>query len=336
MAESRRPIDELLDTVAVIYGKKKSSEVPILSLGGGAAVPAENRSGASTDQQLVRLWLESKRSAHTRSSYARDILLFNDFLARLPRTSDFGPPGALRDVTVRHVEAFAQHLIGTGKLRTAARRLSAVKSFLTFAQQTGYLHYNVGTVVKLPTFASGIADKILSESEVEACIYAATSGRNRMLIRFVYFSGCRVSEVRRLRWEHLSLRDDRLIVQVFGKGGRSRYVSVPPRLMEPILELKKFNLSGFVFETRGGKQMSSKDIWRVIRLAARSAGIRRNVSPHWLRHSHASHAIRNGAQIQVVQGTLGHTSVRTTGEYLHVERGDSSSLHLPETSLKNE
>lgn len=336
MAESRRPVQDVLDTVALIYGKKSRDDVPILSLGGGAALPAENRSGARTDQQLLRLWLDAKRSVNTRASYARDILLFNQFLASMPKHDDFGPPEGLKDITVRHIEAFAHHLLQTGKPRTAARRLSAVKSFLTFAQQTGYLHYNVGTVVKLPTFPSGVAERVLSEGEVDACVYAASPGRNRMLLRFVYFSGCRVSEAARVRWEHLSPRDDRLIVRFFGKGGRTRHVSIPWQLSEPLLELKRTNLSGFVFETRGGRQMSAKDIWRVIRGAAQTAGIRRNVSPHWLRHSHASHAIRHGAQIQVVQGTLGHTNIRTTGDYLHVERGDSSALHLGETSLDSE
>lgn len=335
MPESHRPVQELL-AIAGILRPRRAEDAPVLSLGGTAAVPAENRSGAATDQQIVQLWLDAKRSTHTRRSYARDINLFNQFLAELPREGAAGKrPESLSEVTVRHLESFAAHLEREPP-RTAARRLSAVKSLFTFAQQTGYLHFNVGSVVKLPGFAHDVGERILSPGEVQACVYAAPAGRDRTIIRFLYATGCRVAELARLRWEHLHYRDARLVVQLFGKGDRTRYVPIPLELRSQLEPLKQSNMSGFVFETRGGKSLVAKDVWRVVHRAAVKAGIKRPVSSHWFRHSHASHALSRGADIHVVQKTLGHTSIRTTGDYLHIERGDSSAMYLDQEMLKGE
>lgn len=330
MAKSYRPVRDLLETVAML--RRREASAPVLSLGGRPQVPSENHSGAKTDQQIVRLWLDAKRSLHTRKAYARDIAVFNDFLAGLTLGGTPPRPEQLSAVTVAHLEQFLKHMERQGiPPRTSARRLSAVKSLLTFAQQTGYLHFNVGSVVKLPQFPQGIADRILSESEVQACIYAAPKGRSRTLLRFLYYTGCRVEEATLVRWDDLTHREDRFVVKLFGKGGRTRYVPVPLGLRLHIEELKKNNMSGHVFETRGGKRMHPKDVWRIVRKAARAAGITRNAHPHCLRHSHASHALRRGADIQVVQKTLGHTNIRTTGDYLHLERGDSSAMYLDDS-----
>lgn len=325
MAESYRPVHEILETAARMRGKELNA-APVLGFAGSPQISSENRSGATTDQQIFRLWLDSKRSEHTRRSYARDIQIFNAFLVR---TSDV--PLGLGDVTVRHVESFREDLERSGvPPRTASRRLSAVKSLLTFAQQTGYLHFNVGTVVKLPAFEHDLADRILSESEVSALIYAAPEGRSRVLVRFLYYTGCRVAEAVRVRFEHLSVHGERFVVRLFGKGSRTRYVPIPLEIRRTLELLKKSNMSGFVFETRGGKAMHPKDVWRTVRNAAKHSGIAHKASPHCLRHSHASHAIRRGADVHVVQQTLGHTSIRTTGDYLHLERGDSSAMYLNE------
>lgn len=328
MPESYRPIREILAAAKAL----KRSDTPVLSLGGTAHDPAVNRSGASTDQQIVQLWLDSKRSRHTRRAYARDILLFNDFLAKLPKHGVPPHVERLGDITVLHLEEFLKHQIRSDPPRTAARRLSAVKSLLTFAQQTGYLHFNVGSIVKLPIFADDMSERILSESEVQLCIYSAQEGRNRTLLRFLYYTACRVEECVGVRWTHLSDRDDRCIVRLFGKGGRTRHVPVPLTIRAHMDEIRRFNMSGFVFETRGGNPMNPKDVWRVVHSAAKTAGLAHKVHPHCFRHSHASHALRRGADIRVVQSTLGHTNIRTTAGYLHLELGEGSAMYL-DTSI---
>lgn len=334
MPESYAPVQELLEGVAAITGRgapPARAERLVLHLGGRSAAP-ENRSGAHSDQQLVNLWLDSKRSAHTRRAYEKDFAAFNAFLAALPATDEAQRPQrpwALSEVTVRHVQAFAAHLEASkASQRTIARRLSATKSLLTFAQQTGYLAYNVGSVIKLAPAASDLAQRSLSEDDVHRCIRSAPVGRDRTLVRFLYSSACRNSEAAALRFEHLAPRDDRLLVTIHGKGNKTRVVPIPRRFVDEFDALRRANMSGHVFESKGGRPLDSKAIWRIVTTAAEAAGLERRVSPHFLRHSHASHAIRRGAKIHVVQQTLGHSSVQTTGVYLHLELGESSAFYL--------
>lgn len=336
MPESYAPIRELLDGVAALTQRPSAPQTPspglVLTLGGRPETPQKNHSGAHSDQQLVNLWLASKRSHHTRRAYAADAGAFSTFVGALPPRDAEDMPGrpwALGEVTVRHLQIFVEHLESDGSApRTVARRLSAVKSLFSFAQQTGYLQYNVGAVVKLPTFARDLAQRILSEDEVRRCFRAAPAGRNRAVLRFLYFSGCRVSEAAGLRWEHLSPRDDRLLVTIYGKGGKTRIVPLPRNFVEELDELRRANMSGHVFESRGGKPLDSKTFWTIASSAAADAGLTRRVSPHFMRHSHASHAVRRGAKVHVVQQTLGHASVQTTGDYLHLELGESSAFYL--------
>ena len=83
-----------------------------------------------------------------------------------------------------------------------------------------------------------------------------------------------------------------------------------------------------VFESRQGGPLSAVQVLRIVRKAAQRAGLELAVSPHWLRHAHASHALDHGAPIHLVQATLGHASVATTGRYLHARPSDSSARYL--------
>ena len=84
-----------------------------------------------------------------------------------------------------------------------------------------------------------------------------------------------------------------------------------------------------VFRSRKGGHLDESQVWRIVRKAAKRAGIEKKVSCHWLRHAHASHALDRGAPIHLVQATLGHSSISTTGKYLHARPTDSSGSYLP-------
>ncbi|MBD2033913.1 tyrosine-type recombinase/integrase [Leptolyngbya sp. FACHB-321] len=84
-----------------------------------------------------------------------------------------------------------------------------------------------------------------------------------------------------------------------------------------------------VFQSRKGGHINRHQLWRIVSAAAKQAGIEGKVSPHWLRHAHASHSLDRGAPIHLVQQTLGHESVAATSRYLHARPNDSSSLYLP-------
>ena len=83
-----------------------------------------------------------------------------------------------------------------------------------------------------------------------------------------------------------------------------------------------------VFKSRKGGHLSPSQVWRIVKQSAKRAGIKKAVSPHWFRHAHASHALDRGAKISLVQVTLAHSSIQTTGKYIHAKPGESSSMYL--------
>jgi len=144
-----------------------------------------------------------------------------------------------------------------------------------------------------------------------------------------YASGIRVSELVALRWRDVQPRGQAGRVTVLGKGDRTRAVLLPARAWAYVQALGPGAHDGPVFVSRTGGHLDPSQVRRIVLKAARRAGIPLHVSPHWLRHAHASHALDHGAPISLVKETLGHASVETTGRYLHARPGESSGKYLP-------
>jgi integrase/recombinase XerD len=276
----------------------------------------------SQDSRLVELWLAGKSSPHTRRAYAADAALFLRFVAK-----------PLYRVTLADFEIWAAHL-GQGNLKTASRNrsLTAVKSLLSFAQQTGYLPFNVGAAVKLLPNRDFLAQRILEESEVSRLIEAASWGRNRILLKLLYATGARVSELCGLKWADAVARKGGGQLTLFGKGGKTRTILLKPAVWELLVSLRRDGRpQDPIFPSRkGGTPLDPSQVRRIVYAAARRAGLEQKVSPHWMRHAHASHALDRKAPIHLVQATLGHASVSTTGRYLHARPTESSGFYLPD------
>ena len=121
-------------------------------------------------------------------------------------------------------------------------------------------------------------------------------------------------------------------ITVFGKGGKTRTVLLKPKVWHQLQSLKgEAKTADPIFRSRkGGHALDASQVRRIVYAAAQAAGLDRKVSPHWMRHAHASHALDRSAPIHLVQATLGHASVATTGRYLHARPTESSSLYLPD------
>ena len=276
----------------------------------------------SQDAQLVELWLSMKTSPHTRRAYAADVARFLAFVKK-----------PLSWVTLTDLQEWADQL-GQGSLKPASqnRAVTALKSLLSFAQETGYLPFNVGAAVKLRPNRDGLAQRILEESEVARLIDAAPDGRNRVLLKLLYVSGIRVSEVCGLKWCDALARQEGGQITVFGKGGKTRTVLLKPKVWQQLLSIKgEAKAVDPVFRSRkGGGALDVSHVRRIVYAASKKAGLEQKVSPHWMRHAHASHALDRSAPIHLVQATLGHASVSTTGRYLHARPTESSSFYLPD------
>jgi integrase/recombinase XerD len=273
---------------------------------------------------VLALWLFG-RSPHTQRAYRREAARF---------LAHAGKP--LRAVTLGDVQAFATALATPEAALTPAsqaRALAAVKSLLAFGHRLGYLPFDVGGAVRLPRLRSALAERILSEADVHRLLALEPDARNRALLRLAYAGELRVSELVALRWRDLQARDDgEGQVTVYGKGGQTRAVLLPAPVWRDLQSLRDEAAAtadaGPVFGSRKGDPLTARQAQRLVDAAAKRAGLRAGVSPHWLRHAHATHALERGAPIHIVQATLGHASVATTGRYLHARPTDSSARYL--------
>lgn len=271
------------------------------------------------DAQLIQLWVHG-RSRHTRRYYQADAQRFLAFVDK-----------PLAQVTLADVQNFADSLeMSNLAPSSCGRTVSSVKSLLTFGNHIGVLPVNVGTPLKAPSIKNTLAERILSEEDVQRLISLEQNSRNQVMLRLLYTAGLRVSELCSLRWRDLQARNETDgQINVYGKGGKTRVVLLPPAIWSEIVSLR--GVAGFndpVFQSRKGGHLHPSQVMRIVRAAAWRAGIDANVSPHWLRHAHASHALDRGAPIHLVQATLGHTSISTTGKYLHARPQDSSARYL--------
>jgi integrase/recombinase XerD len=274
------------------------------------------------DAQLLQLWLSLKTSPHTRRAYAADSTRFQAAVRK-----------PLAQVTLSDLQAWAEGL-GQGSLKPASqnRAITAVKSLLSFGHETGYLPFNVGVAIKVRPNRDGLAQRILEESQIAKLIDSAPEGRDRLILKLLYVSGVRVSELCGLKWCDAMLRTEGGQITVFGKGGKTRTVLLKPKIWQQLLALRGIAkaIDPIFASRKGGGPLDVSQVRRIVYAAGKKAGIEAKVSPHWMRHAHASHALDRNAPIHLVQATLGHASVSTTGRYLHARPNDSSSFYLPD------
>jgi integrase/recombinase XerD len=267
------------------------------------------------------MWLRSARihSGLTRKVYVRDSSRFASFVDK-----------PLRSVTVGDLQRFADSLLELAPA-TQGRILSAIKSLLNFAHKIGYTAFNVGVAVGIPSRKDDLAARIMTAEQVIAMITLEPKPRNRALLRLAYGAGLRVSETVGLSWCDLQERDDgEAQATVYGKGGKTRVVLLSAATWRELSALKgEVGPDAPVFVSRSKRhRLTTMQVWRIVKAAATRAGVVGNVSPHWLRHAAASHALDAGATLATVRDGLGHSSAATTSRYLHAKPRDGLARYL--------
>lgn len=299
-----------------------------------------NFSGAETDERLVELWL-ARKAPSTRRKYAEDLGKF----------SDFTEGKLLSRITLSDLHDFAGFISVLMAPSSQGRVLATIKSLLSFANKVGYLPFNVGAALQLPKVKDTLSERILTEAEVHRMINAPKSKRDRALLGLLYVGALRREEAVVLKWRDLKDRGDLGSgvgqATLFGKGSKTGVALLPASVYSQLLALRKVSektVEGARAErhagedepvfrsrkTRNGRggHLEVSQINRIVSKAARDAGMERAVSPHWLRHAHASHAHARKTDLALIRDTLRHSSIATTGRYLHARPNDSSALHL--------
>lgn len=282
---------------------------------------APDVTGIEAYERLIAMWVH-ERSPHTADCYRRYARRFLAFINK-----------PLHLVTLSDVQGFGISLKGLSP-NTQRTAIAVVKSLLSFSNKIGILPENVGALINFPKARDTLNERILSEEEVKTILTLETNQRNRAILQLLYFGGLRVSELCQLLWKDLQPRGKSGQLTVYGKGGKTRTVLLNADVFHQVERLRgDAKPHESVFRSRQGDQqgqnLDRSQVYRIVSAAAKRAGIQAPVSPHWLRHAHASHSLERGAPIHLVQQTLGHASIATTSRYLHARPNDSSSLYLP-------
>ncbi len=280
---------------------------------------------------LHHLISERRLAENTVAAYSADIGFFLAFLEHCSIST-------LQNVDISVIHRFLEHTRAKSiSHRSNARRISALRGFFSFLVQIDQAVLNPFAVIDLPR-SGQILPKALSLAEVNRLltppvIVAPLTYRDTAMLFLLYSTGLRVSELVNLPLAACNLSS--CFVRVFGKGSKERLVPFGVQAREKIevyLKLgRPFILNGkrsnSLFVTTRGSAMTRLRFWQIIRKMALAAGISRDISPHMIRHSFATHLLAHGADLRSVQLMLGHSDIATTQIYTHIDQDRLKSIH---------
>ena len=276
---------------------------------------AENIS-ENVDQFLA--FMESRgRSKNTVINYRVDLEQFREYLLR----QDISDVSGIDSQSVR---VYLSNIIGFGIAKSsAARKLSAVRGFISWLSSREILEYGVAAGLKGPKLPSSLPRALSYEETEKLLVEGPENGkhyqRDRLILELLYGSGLRVSELIDLNWENIET--DQRMIRVLGKGSKERLVPFGPSVKELLEDwslLSKEGTKGPLFVSeKGAERLTVRTVHRLVQRAALRIGIY-GVSPHTLRHCFATHLLERGAPLRVVQELLGHESIAATQRYLSI------------------
>ena len=272
------------------------------------------------------LRLEKSLSENTVQAYSRDVNKFTQFLQTIPFEKD------IKDVTVKHVEAFVKCMAQLGISQTTqARLLSGLRSFFMYCIIEQIITIDPTALIEAPKSLRKLPDT-LNFTEIEqliGCIDLSKpeGQRNKAMLETLYSCGLRVSELVSLKLSQLYLPQG--YIKVVGKGNKERLVPIGSDAIKYIqiyiTQIRKhatikLGQQDVVFITRLGAGLTRVMVFMIIKELAKKAGISKIISPHTFRHSFATHLVEGGADLRAVQDMLGHQSITTTEIYTHLDR----------------
>lgn len=293
-------------------------------------LPAMSKLLDSYDAYLL---LERGMSDNTRAAYRSDVEKLVCYLADGATT--------LGDVTLDTLHNFAADLHDLGiSPRSQARIVSGVKSFFKFLKNQQFIEHNPARMLENPQVGLHLPE-VLTVAEIDAMLAAIDLAtpegqRNRAIVETLYSCGLRVSELVNLEIGKVFVDEGYVIVT--GKGSKERVVPISESALREIsawmdhradIDIKPGE-EQMLFVSRRGKRLTRVMIFYIIKRLAELAGIRKEISPHTLRHSFATHLLEGGANLRAIQQMLGHESIATTELYLHLDRS-----HLREEILQH-
>lgn len=283
-----------------------------------------------TNDQIIETWLASQRSAQTREAYGFHVLKLTGFLKDKP----FG------EVKLQDLQRFHKWLEKAKSKRgknyapkSRALIITAIKSLFSFAADEGYITANPAKRIIIEKCQDSRGARVLPREDIDKLIATAEEQRDKLILKTLFFSGARVSELVGLRWQDVQPnKANGGQVALFGKGGKNRTVGITPALYDELMAYRKQvngKAAGRVFISQKDKDgMSRQQIFRIVKKTAKLAGVNWAASPHWMRHSFATEGLNGGASLRLIQRDLGHSSLATTEIYLTVNPNEATASFI--------
>jgi len=283
------------------------------------------------EEFLTHLAVERRLADNTLLAYRQDL---NKYSARLAKQG-------IKDIKKVKREDITDFMYDQKKKGLSAnsisRRLAAIKMFHRFLVREKLASEDPTNLVDTPKIWKRVPD-VLTTAEIELMINAAQGRkwqeiRDKAILELFYASGMRVSELLNLKLENVNLELG--YVRCIGKGSKERIIPIGRRACDAVRKyydlvrkkLDKDHVSVYVFLSRLGRKISRQSIWKIIKRYAKKAKIKKEIKPHTLRHSFATHLLEHGADLRSVQEMLGHSDISTTQIYTHVDRERLKSVH---------
>lgn len=277
------------------------------------------------------LSVERGLAKNTLLAYRRDLNKYVAFLSKKGISESY-------QVKRDHVTAYMyRQKEDKLSVNSISRSLAAIKMFHRFLVRERLAKEDPTTLVETPKLWKRVPE-VLSSSEIEAMLKASQGRhwqqvRDNAILELLYASGMRVSELVDLKIENVNTEVG--YIRCIGKGRKERIIPIGRRAQTAIKKysgmirnkLIKSNVTSAVFVSRLGRGLSRQSIWKIIKLYARKAKIKKVIKPHTLRHSFATHLLEHGADLRSVQEMLGHADISTTQIYTHVDREKLRSIH---------
>lgn len=289
------------------------------------------------------LKLERSLSGNSIDAYKSDLSKLIVYLEQ--HTQARGP----RSVTKTHLTSFNTWIGSTNlSARTQARIISGIRSFFQFLLMEDVIDTNPVNDMESPRLSRKLPE-VLSVSEIDRMIQAIDmsapeSQRNKAIVETLYGCGLRVSELVNLRLSDIHIQSE--FIRITGKGNKQRLVPIGHEALKSMqlyvntsrhaIESHKGH-EDILFLNRFGRKLSREMVFNIIKQLAKAAGIKKNVSPHTLRHSFATHLMEGGADLRAIQEMLGHESITTTEIYTHLDREylrENLSFYHPRSGKK--
>jgi integrase/recombinase XerD len=295
------------------------------------------------DAFLDHLAVEKGLAANTRLAYREDLAEFTTFLRR--KQIDQIQSVQRQDITDFLLAQRKPGLTARGNprlqglsARSVARRLAAIRMLFRFLVREKFLSVDATQNIDTPKLWRSLPHA-LDYQEIERLLSAPQIRtklglRDRAILELMYATGLRVSEVAKLTLNEINL--DAGFLRTVGKGSKERIVPVGKQAIAWLQRYRQDSRPSLgrnarpraeVFLSTRGEGLSPKTIWHLVKRHARQAGISRNITPHTLRHSFATHLLDNGADLRVIQEMLGHADISTTQIYTHVDQGRLKDTH---------